>query len=126
MKDTRLYIDDVLVDLDNESIITMNYLLEDSDNPTIVKNSFSKSITLPSTEGNNALFGRIYDLSRETIIDDIKRSGIYFNTLKRTPFKLFIESELIESGYIQLTGIAVTNGAPRYTIQAYGGLGDFL
>ena len=126
MKDTRLYIDDVLVDLDSESIITMNYLLEDSDNPTIVKNSFSKSISLPATEGNNALFGRIYDLSRETIIDDIKRSGIYFNTLKRTPFKLFIESELIESGYIQLTGIAVTNGVPRYTIQAYGGLGDFL
>lgn len=126
MKDTRLYIDDVLVDLDNESIITMNYLLEDSDNPTIVKNSFSKSITLPSTEGNNALFGRIYDLSRETIIDEEKHSGIYFNTLKRTPFKMFVDGTLVESGYIQLTDISTLRGVPRYTIQCFGGLGDFL
>lgn len=126
MKDTRLYIADKLVDLDSESIITMNYALEETNNPTIIKNSFSKSISLPATENNNALFGHIYDLSRETILDSEKMTGIYFNTLKRTPFKLFIEGELVESGYIQLTNITTTNGVPRYTIQAYGGLGDFL
>lgn len=126
MKDTRLYIDDHLVDLDGESLITMTYTLEDSDNPTIVKNSFSKSVTLPSTERNNAIFGRIYDLSRETIIDEEKRSGIYFNTLKRTPFKMFVDGTLVESGYIQLTDISTLRGVPRYTIQCFGGLGDFL
>lgn len=126
MKDTRLYIADKLVDLDGESIITMNYTLEDTNNPTIVKNSFSKSISLPATENNNALFGHIYNLTRETIIDDTKMAGVYFNTLKRTPFKLFIEGELVESGYVQLTNISNINGVPRYTIQAYGGLGDFL
>lgn len=126
MKDTRLYIADKLVDLDADSIITMNYLLEDSNNPTIVKNSFSKSITLPATANNNAIFGHIYELTRKTIIDADNLTGINFNTLKRTPFKLFIDSALVESGYIQLTGISKTNGAPRYTIQAYGGLGDFF
>ena len=126
MKDTRLYIADKLVDLDSESIITMNYALEETNNPTIIKNSFSKSISLPATENNNALFGHIYELSRETILDSEKMTGIYFNTLKRTPFQLFIEGELVESGYIQLTNITTTNGVPRYTIQAYGGLGDFL
>ena len=126
MKDTRLYIADELVDLDADSIITMNYLLEDSNNPTIVKNSFSKSITLPATANNNALFGHIYDLTRKTIIDADNLTGINFNTLKRTPFKLFIDSALVESGYIQLIGINKINGAPRYTIQAYGGLGDFF
>lgn len=126
MKDTRLYIADELVDLDKESIITMNYLLEDSNNPTIVKNSFSKNISLPATTNNNALFGHIYDLTRKTIIDADNLTGINFNTLKRTPFKLFIDSTLVESGYIQLIGISKTNGVPRYTIQAYGGLGDFF
>lgn len=126
MKDTRLYIADQLVDLDSESIITMNYALEETNNPTIVKNSFSKSISLPATENNNALFGHIYELSRETIIDNTKMVGVYFNTLKRTPFQLFIEGELVESGYVQLTNISNINGVPRYTIQAYGGLGDFL
>lgn len=126
MKDTRLYIANQLVDLDAESIITLNYTLEETNNPTIVKNSFSKSISLPATERNNALFGHIYDLSRETILDSTKMSGVYFNTLKRTPFQLYIESELVESGYIHLSGIAKKNGVPRYSIQAYGGLGDFL
>ena len=126
MKNTELYIADTLVDLDSESIITMTYTLEDTDNPTIVKNSFSKSITLPATENNNALFGHIYNLSRETLLVANRNNGVYFNTLKRTPFAFYNEGELVESGYVQLTGIAVTNGMARYTVQAYGGLGDFL
>lgn len=126
MKNTELYIADTLVDLDSESIITMTYTLEDTDNPTIVKNSFSKSITLPATESNNALFGHIYDLSRETLLVANRNNGVYFNTLKRAPFAFYNEGELVESGYVQLTGIAVTNGVARYTVQAYGGLGDFL
>lgn len=126
MKNTELYIADTLVDLDSESIITMTYTLEDTDNPTIVKNSFSKSITLPATESNNALFGQIYNLSRKTILEANRSNGVYFNTLKRTPFVFYNEGELVESGYVQLTGIAVTNGMARYTVQAYGGLGDFL
>lgn len=126
MKDIRLYIADALVDLDSESIITMNYTLDDTDNPTIVKNSFSKSITLPSTERNNALFGGIYDLTRVTVLAEGKYSGVNFSTLKRTPFQLYVNDDLVESGYIQLTAITKTNGVPRYTIQAYGGLGDFL
>lgn len=126
MKNTELYIADTLVDLDSESIITMTYTLEDTDNPTIVKNSFSKSITLPATENNNALFGHIYNLSRETLLVANRNNGVYFNTLKRTPFAFYNEGELVESGYVQLTGIAVTNGVARYTVQAYGGLGDFL
>lgn len=126
MKNTELYIADTLVDLDSESLITMNYMLEETDNPTIVKNSFSKSISLPATEANNALFGHIYNLSRETLLVANRNNGVYFNTLKRTPFAFYNEGELVESGYVQLTGIAVTNGEARYTVQAYGGLGDFL
>lgn len=126
MKDTRLYIADQLVDIDSESIISLTYTLEETNNPTIVKNSFSKSISLPATANNNDLFGHIYDLSRATILDSSKMAGVHFNTLKRTPFQLFIEGELVESGYIQLTGISKSNGVPRYTIQAFGGLGDFL
>lgn len=126
MKNVELYIADTRVDLDSESLITMTYTLEDTDNPTIVKNSFSKSISLPATETNNALFGHIYDLSRETIISEGNNKGVNFNTLKRTPFSIYREGELVESGYIQLTAIIKANGTIRYSVQAYGGLGDFL
>ena len=126
MKDTQLYIANKLADLDGESIITMTYAHEDSDNPTIVKNNFSKSISLPATSNNNDIFGHIYDLKRVTDLVDGKTSGVNFNALKRTPFQLFVNGDLAESGYIQLTNIVNNNGNVRYTIQAYGGLGDFL
>ena len=126
MKDTQLYIADKLVDLDAESIITMTYQLEDSNNPTIVKNSFSKSISMPSTPNNDKVFGHIYELSRVTIPVTSLSTGVNFNSLKRTPFKLFIDSELVESGYVQLTNIAKRGNDIRYTLQAFGGVGDFF
>lgn len=126
MKDIRLYIADTLVDMDAEGVITMSYFLDDTSNPTIVKNNFSKSITLPCSARNNALFGRIYDLSRITQITDGAYSGVAFNSLVRTPFQLFVDGDLMESGYIQLTGIHKVRGIPTYSINLFGGLGDFF
>lgn len=126
MKDIRLYIADRLVDLDTESMLTLTYTLDDTTNPTIVKNMFSTSIALPCSPNNNAVFGRIYDLSRVTSISDTQRGGVYFNPLQRTPFSLYVEGDLVESGYIQLKEIKKTNGVPRYTIDLFGGIGDFF
>lgn len=126
MKTMQLYIADNAIDIDNESIITMTYQLEDSNNPTIIKNSFSKSISLPSTPTNDKVFGHIYELSRVTIPVTTSSTGVNFNSLKRTPFKLFIDSELVESGYVQLTAIAKRGNDIRYTLQAFGGVGDFF
>lgn len=126
MKTMQLYIADSAIDIDNESIITMTYQLEDSNNPTIIKNSFSKSISLPSTPTNDKIFGHIYELSRITVPVTSSSTGVNFNSLKRTPFKLFIDSELVESGYVQLTAIAKRGNDIRYTLQAFGGVGDFF
>lgn len=62
MTDIRLYINDILADLNSESLISLTFALDDTDNPTIVKNSFSKSITLPSTKNNDRIFGCMHDI----------------------------------------------------------------
>lgn len=64
MKDIRLYIANKLVDCSDELSLPMTYQLEDFNNPTLLKNNFSKTINIPGTKNNNKLFGEIYKLDR--------------------------------------------------------------
>lgn len=125
-KKVELYIGDELVELSSESIISLNYTLEDTTNPTIVKNMFSRSVDIPGTPNNNRIFGRYYDFTRRASLSSISSIGVDFNPLKRTPFALYINSELIEQGYIQLNSVTTRNGITWYTITLFGGLGDFF
>lgn len=120
MTDIRLYISDILADLDNESIVSFTFALDDTDNPTIVKNSFSKSITLPSTANNDLIFGGMHDSGALIIPDD------GFSPFVRTPFKLYADGELIESGYVQLKEVTTDKGVSKYKVDLFGGLGDFF
>lgn len=126
MEKISLYIADKKVDLDDNSFILFNYTMEDLNNPTIVKNSFSKQITLKGTPANNEVFGSLYRTDRKTIFGDL-RSGIYYDPLRKTPFSIYNEQgEIIESGYVKVDSIGIEDGTPRYTITLFGGLGSFF
>lgn len=127
MKDIfNLYINDKLVDFENAPKFEFKYQMEDFQNPTIVKNLFSKTITIEGTRNNNKIFGDIYNLDRKQLYEIGKYDGAYFDTSKRTDFKLFRNDELIESGYMELNSINVKNNHITYNINLYGGLGDFF
>ena len=59
----ELYINNTLVDIDQGSNDSFSILLQktrtDYTNPTIVKNSFTKTVSLPGTDNNNKLFNHI-------------------------------------------------------------------
>lgn len=69
-KNIKLYIADKLIDCSDELSLPITYQLESFDNPTIVKNSFSKTITIPGTKNNNKIFGEIYKLDRMQHYDE--------------------------------------------------------
>lgn len=126
MEKISLYIAGKKVDLDNNSFILFNYTMEDLSNPTIVKNSFSKQITLKGTPVNNEIFGNIYRTDRKTIFGE-KNTGIFFDPLRKTPFSIYNDmGEIIESGYVKLDGVSMVAGVPEYKITLYGGLGSFF
>ena len=122
----KLYIDDKLVDFSSEVAIPFVYQLEDVNNPTVVKNFFTKTITIVGTKQNNKIFGDIYNFDRTQLYDETYLTGVYFNPSYRTPFQLFRNGELLESGYMQLNSIALKNKVINYEITLYGGLGDFF
>lgn len=126
LQDIRLYINNNQVDLIEEISLPFTYQLTDLDNPTIVKNSFSKTITIEGTKNNNRIFGEIYNFDREQMFDDVLLTGVYFNPSYRTPFTLYKDGEIIEQGYMQLNDVVIKNKTIQYNITLYGGLGDFF
>lgn len=115
----KLYICNKEVEFTTGPKIVYNYKDTDLRNPTIVKNSYSKSIEIPGTESNNDLFGHIWNLER------YQQDG-GFNPMKKAPFELYVNGELIEKGYAKLDSIKRTDRAVSYSVHLYGGLGSFL
>lgn len=122
----KLYIEGVRADLDDGAFILLNYTQEDLTNPTIVKNSFSKQITLPGTPTNDAIFGHIYRNDRDTLYGS-PYNGPYFDPCRKTSFVLYNETnEIVESGYLKLDSIEQTRRKRSYKVTLFGGLGSFL
>lgn len=114
-----------MVDLDDQAIILFNYANSELSNPTIVMNSFSKTITLKGTANNNRIFGNIYRSDRVTQYDGLV--GMNFDPAKKTPFYIMNETNsILESGYMRLDGIRREGRLIEYDITLYGGLGSFL
>lgn len=121
-----LYIGNLLADMDEQSFVLFNYTMEELSNPTIVRNSFSKSITLPGTANNNKIFGHIYRLDRITQYGN-EMTGPQFDVMRRTPFVIYNElNEVVESGYAKLDKVSKKGSQISYHITLFGGLGSFF
>ena len=100
-----LYIGGRLADIDAKTLIQMTYTNEDLTNPTIVKNSFSKKVTLKGTPRNNAIMGAMFRLDRRTLSGE-GAVGSQFNALTKTPFVIYDEhNAIVERGYIKLEDV---------------------
>jgi len=120
-----LYIGGELADISDENLVLMNYALTDLYNPSVIRNAYSQTITLPGTPQNNRILGESFRLDRAVMMGG--GSGTAFDPSARTPFTIFNElGEAMASGYCKLTDIKVTHGIPQYSVQFYGSLGSFL
>lgn len=124
----ELWIAGTKADLSDDSFVLMNWTQEDLASPAIVKNSFSKQITLPGTPTNNNIFGCIFRSDRVTQYASGKQTGVYFDPTRKTDFAIYNErSEVVESGYLRLNNVNRRGSQiVEYKVTLYGGLGSFL
>lgn len=115
----ELYIDNIKADLTGQESILTQKTRTDYTNPTIVKNSFTKTVTLPGTKANNFIFNFLWKLDRVQDAED-------FNPSRRIPFTLTENGNLIESGYIKLDKINKTYNKVSYDCTLFGELGNIL
>lgn len=119
-----LYLGDMEVEFNQPPSILYNYTQDEITNPTIIKNSYSKTITLVGTNKNNQIFGHFWNLERVTEYGAY--NGVYFNATKKTPFRLFCNGELYESGYAKLSEVRKNEYGIEYDIELFGGLSQFF
>lgn len=124
---TELYIGGMPVDMGDTAILQFNYSKDDLDNPTAVKNAWTQQVTLPGTPANNRLFGCFGRSDRNTLREDGKQTGPWFDPMRQTPFVLYRDDGTIaESGYAKLEGVQRKGVEVTYTVTLYGGLGSFI
>lgn len=107
------------LDLGENETILFSRKRTDYTNPTLIKNSFTKTLHLPGTKSNNEIFDEIYHLFRFQNPND-------FNPSRRVPFKLLENGLLKESGYLKLDYINKKDEEVTYECTLYGELGNIL
>ena len=119
-----LFINGTRADLDDDGLVLYNYAFTDNDNPTAVKNSYSKQITLPGTPTNAKIFGYFERPDRVSL----PMGGVTFNALYETPFEIKVDGdERLESGYLRLDSVLRDGRLVKgYKVSLFGGLGSFL
>jgi hypothetical protein len=120
-----LYISDQKIDLPEKFNILFSHTLEDRTNPTVVKNSFSKTLELPGTDNNNKVFGTFFRNDRYQLYG-ASDTGAYFDPSKRVPFAIYENGDLIQDGYCKLDKVKRTNEQVLYYVSLFGGLGEFF
>lgn len=119
-----LYIDGKLADLSSgasDSLILWTYTRDDADAPAAVKNSYTKTVTLPATDANTAIFSHLGALDRVTIAGT-------FDVLTRLPFEVMDElSQVLDGGYLKVDKVARRGETVlSYDVTLYGGMGSLF
>lgn len=122
----ELYIDNEMIEFSEPPQILFTYAHTELHNPTVVKNSFSKTLTIDGTPKNNRIFGCFGDMSRVVSYGDGKYLGTYFNPSRKVDFVLKRNGEPIERGYVKLDKVVKQGKQLKYEITLYGGLGQML
>lgn len=118
LKKNRLFLRGIEADLPQAPDILFNYTEDDLRNPTIVKNSYTKTITLDDTPNNNKIFSGFWN--NQFVV------GTGFNPTKKMAFALYQNNDLVEEGYARLDSVTGGVNAKKYQITLFGGLGDFF
>lgn len=117
-----LYIDGRLADIDDASFVVFNWRREDTDNPAVIRNSWSNSVTLPGTPDNDAIFSHAFRCDRR-----YNFTPDSFDPSARTPFAIYQETgEILVSGYCKLDSVARSGATHSYKVTLFGGLGSLL
>lgn len=112
----ELYINDQLADLTEESILAVTKTYETIENPLNYYTEFSKTIKLPLSERNNAIFSNFY--RQDSII-----TNVTVDYTKKFDFLLLNDSERIMSGNLQLNNANTIYTDECYEVTLFGTLG---
>lgn len=115
----RLFIGGLEVEFKTVPDILYNFKVDDITNPSAVKNSYSKTVTIPGTKQNNRIFDSFF-------LNDYRTQGTNFDATKKTEFTLYVDNEPYQTGYVRLDKVKQNKHYFEYECSLFGGLGEFF
>ena len=90
-------------DLKDGVAFPLTLQMSDLINPTTIKTSYSKTITIPRTDTNDKIFSEYFKLDKLVDLSS-------FNALEKTPFTLYFNgTEELFAGWVKLNKITATD-----------------
>ena len=122
---TRLILENREIELDETVQFAITKQFEDLSNPTTIINDWSKTVSIPFTARNNAIFGHIYNPDKLTVEGGSNQTftGIYFNPLKKLDMRLQWGDDVLMTGYAKMNEVKQNNGKGTYELTLFGQLG---
>ena len=122
---TRLFIENREIELDETVQFAITKQFEDLSNPTTIINDWSKTVSIPFTARNNAIFGHIYNPDKLTVEGGSNQTltGIYFNPYKKLDMRLQFGDDVLMVGYAKMNEVKQNNGKGTYELTLFGELG---
>lgn len=119
----QLYLADQELELNNTISFPLNKTFENLYNPTDIIVDYSKSINIPITQRNNKIFANAYRLDKTVVAGDTN-IGMYLNPIKRIPFKMLYNGNLLLEGYAKFVSATNSISNSYYTINLFGIIGE--
>ena len=125
-QETRLFIEGREVEFSTPPQILFTYTQNELTNPSVIRNSYTKTLTIEGTPNNNDIFGHIWDLSRLQSYGTGDFVQTQFDPAKKADFVLYYNGEVYESGYVKLDKVTRTGHKVEMELTLYGGLGSLF
>ena len=122
----RLFLENKEVELTEDIEFSINKYFENILKPTEHYVEFSKTVNIPFTQKNNALFGWIYEPDRITTLDtasDPQFTGIHFDPYRKIDMRLQEGDNILLKGYAKMLSIDYDGSFGSYSLNLYGELG---
>lgn len=124
---SEIFIENKQVDISEGLSNLLTYAIDDIKDIGSRNTSFSKTIILPGTARNNALFGHIFDVTvMNTYNPALPNTGYNFNASKQAAAIIFQNHIQVFKGILRLLKIVINNGMPEYEVAVFGELGGLV
>lgn len=123
----ELFVEGQQVDIDEGFSTLLTLTIDDIKDFGARNTTFSKTIVLPGTKRNNALFGNIFEVSASNDYDpSLSNIAANFNPAIGAKAYIFSDNMQIFKGIIRLMEIIVDDGFIEYEAAVFGELGGFV
>lgn len=108
------------LDVTDNISIPITKTFEDLQNPTVINNDWSKTVSLPRTQKNIAILGDLFNIDRRNF-SYVGREGVFFNVNSTVDIRLEWNDIVLLEGYGKITSIT-----DHINMSLYGNPGKIL